>query len=129
MIGDLVVCAINYYRDFVEPTKEPYTPSEVERAQLKELATWLKANANAIAEEIEKKIYDLGRQYYEKPGKIFPLMYKVLIEQDREPACKYIQPIAPFRAVDKIEEALARSARAVSSSRGGIWQPSSLPDH
>ncbi len=33
----LMECALNFYRDFVEPTKKLYTPTDAERAQLKTL--------------------------------------------------------------------------------------------
>ena len=51
----LMECALNFYRDFVEPTKKLYTPSEADRAQLKTLAAYLRENQSASAEEIEKK--------------------------------------------------------------------------
>jgi lysyl-tRNA synthetase class 1 len=106
MVADLVVCAINFYRDFVEPTKQPYNFSDVEREQLKALATWLNDHPNANAEEIEKGIYDLGRDYYpDKPGKIFPLVYHALLQQVRGPRLgAYIGLVRPFRVVKKLQE-------------------------
>jgi lysyl-tRNA synthetase, class I len=106
MVAVLVQCAINYYRDFIEPAKQPYNFSDVEREQLKTLATWLNEHPNANAEEIEKGIYDLGREYYpDKPGKIFPIVYHALLQQVRGPRLgAYIALIRPFRAVEKLEE-------------------------
>src|SRR6202158_4536493 len=44
----LMECALNFYRDFIEPTKKIYTPaSDAERAQLKTLETYLRENQNA----------------------------------------------------------------------------------
>lgn len=109
MIADLVACAINFYRDFIEPTKTRYAPSGPEREQLKTLQTWLEVNPDATAEEIEKQIYDLGREHYDRPGKIFPLIYRVLLQQERGPRLgPYIRLIAPFRAAKSIDEALKR---------------------
>ena len=72
-------------RDFIEPNKQRYLPQAAERDQLRALVEFLAANIGASAEEIEKKIYDLGRENYDKPGKIFPLLYRVLLGQERGP--------------------------------------------
>ena len=72
----LMECALNFYRDFIEPTKQLYTPTDAERAQLENPRVSC-ARIRARREEIEKKIYDLGRENYDKPGKIFPLLYQV----------------------------------------------------
>ncbi|MBV8771064.1 MAG: lysine--tRNA ligase [Deltaproteobacteria bacterium] len=85
MTRTLVDCALNFYRDFLEPAKKTYMPTDAERPQLRALMEWLDANPRASAEEIEGQIYDLGRTHYEKPGNIFPLLYKVLLGQERGP--------------------------------------------
>src|SRR6516225_3664985 len=85
MARSLVECALNFYRDFIEPAKTPYTPADSERPQLLALVDWLAANPGAAAEEIERQIYDLGRAHYDKPGNIFPLIYRVLLGQERGP--------------------------------------------
>ena len=88
----LMECALNFYRDFIEPTKKIYTPSDVERAQLKTLAAYLRENQDASAEEIEKKIYDLGRENYDKPGKIFPLAISIDPRPGARPAPRRVHP-------------------------------------
>src|SRR5215469_679522 len=65
---DLMECALNFYRDFIEPAKFHYTPSGGEREQLRALSAWLAQNDAAGAEDIEKAIYELGRRHYDKPG-------------------------------------------------------------
>jgi lysyl-tRNA synthetase class 1 len=85
MMRTLVDCALNFYRDFIEPAKKHYTPADSERPQLRALQNWLEANPGAPAEEIERHIYDLGRAHYDKPGNIFPLLYRVLLGQERGP--------------------------------------------
>ncbi len=106
----LMECALNYYNDFVEPTKKPYVPGEAERAQLTALADWLRANSEASAEEIEKKIYDLGRENYDKPGKIFPLMYRTILSQERGPRLgAFIRLATPARVVELLESAISRT--------------------
>jgi lysyl-tRNA synthetase, class I len=85
MARSLVACALNFYRDFIEPTKKQYTPTDSERPQLQALIDWLESNPHASAEEIERQIYDLGRAHYDRPGNIFSLLYKTLLGQERGP--------------------------------------------
>ena len=107
----LMECALNFYRDFIEPTKKIYTPSDAERVQLKTLVAYLRENQNASAEEIEKKIYDLGRENYDKPGKIFPLLYRSILGQERGPRLgAFIRLATPARIVELLDATIARSA-------------------
>ena len=106
----LMECALNFYRDFIEPTKQPYTPADAERGQLTILAAWLRENQDASAEEIEKRIYDLGRENYDKPGKIFPLLYRSILGQQRGPRLgAFIRLATPARIVELLDSALARA--------------------
>ena len=106
----LMECALNYYNDFIAPKKTPYVPPEAEREQLDAIANWLSANENASAEEIEKKIYDFGREYYDKPGKIFPLLYRTLLSQERGPRLgAFIRLATPARIVELLNAATTRS--------------------
>lgn len=108
MIGDLVACALNFYADFVAPNKQRYFPTEDERRQLLAFKDFLDNNADSSAEEIEKAIYDLGRANYDKPGKIFPLFYRVILWQERGPRLgAFIKIVKPFRISDIIAAALA----------------------
>jgi lysyl-tRNA synthetase, class I len=107
----LMECALNFYRDFVEPTKKLYTPSDPEREQLKTLETYLRENQGASAEEIEKKIYDLGRENYDKPGKIFPLLYRSILGQERGPRLgAFIRLATPARVVELLDATIARTS-------------------
>ncbi|MFZ1886624.1 MAG: lysine--tRNA ligase [Candidatus Binataceae bacterium] len=110
MVADLVARALNFYRDFIEPGKKAYVPTTAEAKQLQSLTDFLSANPDASAEEIEKTIYDLGRANYDKPGKIFPLMYRAILGQERGPRLgAYIRLLRPFRIVERLEAAIARS--------------------
>lgn len=105
----LMDCALNFYRDFVEPGKTPYTPSAAEAAQLQSLADFLQTNPDASAEEIEKTIYDLGRANYDKPGKIFPLMYRAILGQERGPRLgAFIRLATPARIIELLDAAITR---------------------
>jgi len=108
---NLMECALNFYRDFIEPAKHPYAPSDGEREQLRALAQWLGANSGASAEEIEKAIYDIGRANYDKPGKIFPVIYRALLGQERGPRLgAFIRLATP----EKIAQSLQTSIGAAS---------------
>ncbi|HLH77257.1 MAG TPA: lysine--tRNA ligase [Candidatus Binataceae bacterium] len=108
LLDRLVDCALNYYRDFVEPTKQRYVASPAERAQLLVLLEFLQHQPEASADEIEKQIYDVGRRYYDKPGKIFPLLYKTLLGQSQGPRLGvFIKLVTPARIAAMLEAALA----------------------
>ena len=114
----LMQCAINFYRDFIEATKQPYKPSHDERDQLRTIETFLAENPEAPAEEIEKSIYDLGRANYDKPGKIFSLLYRVLLGQERGPRLgAFIRLATPIKIAETINAALASSAASSSSDK------------
>jgi len=105
---DLMECALNFYADFIEPNKQRYLPQAAERDQLRALVEFLAENMGASAEEIEKKIYDLGRENYDKPGKIFPLLYRVLLGQERGPRLgAFIKLATPERMVEILSASLA----------------------
>ena len=108
MAKTLMECALNVYADFVEPTKKRYLPEANERDQLRALVEFLAGNSGATAEEIEKKIYDLGRENYDKPGKIFPLLYRVLLGQERGPRLgAFIKLATPQRMIEILNSSLA----------------------
>jgi lysyl-tRNA synthetase, class I len=106
---NLMECALNFYRDFVEPAKKPYVPTAGELAQLRDVREYLSANGAAGAEEIEKAIYDFGRKHYpDKPGKIFPVLYRAMLGQERGPRLgAFIRLATP----EKVAEALNFSER------------------
>ncbi len=110
LVSTLVECAINYYRDFVEPAKQRFEPSEHERAHLGELIAWLKSHPDAEADEIERAVYEIGRLHYDKPGKIFPVVYKALLGQERGPRLgSFFRLTTPARAAEILERALETS--------------------
>ncbi|MFZ0887868.1 MAG: lysine--tRNA ligase [Candidatus Binataceae bacterium] len=104
----LLDCALNYYADFIEPTKQRYVPTGAEREQLRELLDYLTAHPQAAAEEIEKFIYEIGRAHYDKPGKIFPLMYRTILGQERGPRLgAFVRLATPDRVAQILSASLA----------------------
>ena len=67
----------------------------------------MQAHDAASAEEIEKSIYDLGRAHYDKPGKIFPVIYRALLGQERGPRLgAFIRLATPERMVEILNGSL-----------------------
>ena len=75
------------------------------------LKAFLDAHPEAPAEEIEKLIYDLGRASYDKPGKIFPLMYRAILGQERGPRLGAVIRLA---TPQRVSELIAASLHAAS---------------
>ena len=95
----MVGYAINYYRDFVAPTKKFREPTDTERAALQDLRDALsQLPAASTAEEIQNVVYEIGRREpfldAVKKGKDgrpgvsldwFNMLYQVLLGQEKGP--------------------------------------------
>ena len=95
----LVGYAINYYRDFVAPTKKFREPTDGERVALQDLRDALsQLPAASTAEEIQNVVYEIGRREpfldLVKKGKDgrpgvsldwFNMLYQVLLGQEKGP--------------------------------------------
>ena len=121
----MVNYAINYYRDFVAPTKKFREPTEIERAALQDLRDALSnMEAGASAEEIQNVVYEIGRRepFLDpvKKGKDgrpgvsldwFNMLYQVLLGQEKGPRFgSFVAVYGVPNAVAMIDGALARSA-------------------
>jgi len=121
----LVGYAINYYRDFVAPTKRFREPTEVERKALTDLRDALSnLPAGASAEEIQNVVYEIGRREpfldTKKPAKDgrpgvsldwFNMLYQVLLGQEKGPRFgSFVAVYGIANTVGMIDGALARSA-------------------
>jgi hypothetical protein len=95
----MVGYAINYYRDFVAPTKQFREPTDTERAALQDLRDALsQLPATSSAEDIQNVVYEIGRRepFLDpvKKGKDgrpgvsldwFNMLYQVLLGQEKGP--------------------------------------------
>jgi len=97
----LVAYAIEYFRDFVLPTKSYRKPTDVERAALVDLRDALAhLPAGATAEAVQSVVYDIGRRepFLDTSGKAktkdgrpgvsiawFDLLYQVLLGLEKGP--------------------------------------------
>jgi lysyl-tRNA synthetase class 1 len=121
----LVGYAINYYRDFVAPTKRFREPTDSERVALTDLRDALSnLAAGASAEEIQNVVYEIGRRepFLDtkkaakdgRPGvalEWFNMLYQVLLGQEKGPRFgSFVAVYGLKNTVDMIDGALARSA-------------------
>jgi lysyl-tRNA synthetase, class I len=121
----MVNYAINYYRDFVAPTKKFREPTDGERAALQDLRDALSSMpADASAEDIQNAVYEIGRREpfldHKKPAKDgrpgvsldwFNMLYQVLLGQEKGPRFgSFVAVYGVPNAVAMIDGALARSA-------------------
>jgi lysyl-tRNA synthetase class 1 len=120
----MVGYAINYYRDFVAPTKKFSEPTPTERAALQDLRDALsQLPAESSAEEIQNVVYEIGRREpfldAVKKGKDgrpgvsldwFNMLYQVLLGQEKGPRFgSFVAVYGLANAVAMIDGALARS--------------------
>ncbi|OYU88890.1 MAG: lysine--tRNA ligase [Bradyrhizobiaceae bacterium PARB1] len=121
----MVGYAINYYRDFVAPTKTFREPTEIERVALQDLRDALSGlAADASAEDIQNTVYEIGRREpfldHKKPAKDgrpgvsldwFNMLYQVLLGQEKGPRFgSFVAVYGVQNAINMIDGALARSA-------------------
>jgi len=87
LLARLVDYAVNYYKDFVKPTKQYRAPTDVERTALEELAKYLEtAPADISAEDLQTEIYEIGKRHkFENLRDWFKAMYEVLLGQSQGP--------------------------------------------
>ena len=122
----MVGYAINYYRDFVAPTKKFREPTDVERVALQDLRDALsQLPQESSAEEIQNVVYEIGRREpfldAVKKGKDgrpgvsldwFNMLYQVLLGQEKGPRFgSFVAVYGLANAVTMIDGALARSGR------------------
>ena len=109
MLDKLVGYAVNYYNDFVKPHKKYRAPSDVERAALEELKTFLAAlPAGATAEEIQNQIYEIGKKHGFEDLKLwFRALYEILLGQETGPRMgSFVALYGAKETVGLIERAL-----------------------
>ena len=124
-LDDMVGYAINYYRDFVAPTKTFREPTESERVALADLRNALaQLPADASAEDIQNVVYEIGRREpfldHKKAGKDgrpgvsldwFNMLYQVLLGQEKGPRFgSFVAVYGVANSIAMIDTALKRAA-------------------
>ena len=86
-LDQLVKGAVNYYHDFIKPTKKYRLPNDVETQAMHDLAAYLeKTPDTATAEEIQTEIYEIGKKYFADNLKAwFSTLYETLLGQPQGP--------------------------------------------
>ena len=86
-LDKLVNGAVNYYNDFVKPTRKFRLPTELEEKALSELTDYLESiDDKATAEEIQTKIYDIGKNNpFPELKAWFSALYETLLGQPQGP--------------------------------------------
>jgi lysyl-tRNA synthetase, class I len=113
-LDKLVGYAINYYRDFVKPTKQYRAPNEIERKALAELLAYLeRAPADADAEALQTEVYEIGKRHpFPELRAWFKALYEVLLGQDQGPR------FGSFIALYGRKETAALIRKALASPTG-----------
>ncbi len=123
-LDDMVGYAINYYRDFVAPTKTFREPTDSERTALTDLRNALaQLPPAASAEDIQNVVYEIGRREpfldQVKKGKDgrpgvsldwFNMLYQVLLGQEKGPRFgSFVAVYGVANAIAMIDAALKRT--------------------
>ncbi len=86
-LDKLVHGAINYYVDFVKPTRKFRLPNDVEAQALSDMADYLNGITDAAtAEEMQTQIYEIGKKHFGENLKAwFSTLYETLLGQPQGP--------------------------------------------
>jgi lysyl-tRNA synthetase class 1 len=110
LLDKLAGYAINYYEDFVKPSKKFRAPTAQERAAMEALAGKLKAlSGDADAEAIQNEVFEVGKAAGFEPLRAwFGALYEVLLGQPTGPRFgSFVAIFGVERTVALIEKALA----------------------
>ena len=105
----LVGFALNYYEDFVKPSKRFREPTDQERAAMEALVARLKAPPEgADAEAIQNEVFEVGKAAGFEPLRLwFAALYEVLLGQSQGPRFgSFVAIFGIDRTIDLIERAL-----------------------
>lgn len=105
LVEDLVEKGLNYYRDFVLPSKKfrPATPAELELlGRIKEL---LEASIGEDEAELQAIPFDVARAAGIQPKELFRTIYEVLLGQERGPRFgSFVRLVGKERVLEMLEE-------------------------
>jgi lysyl-tRNA synthetase class 1 len=86
-LDELIGLAVNYARDFVVPTLQRRSPTEMEAEALRDLDSELaKLPANASAEDIQTQVFEVGKRHpFESLRGWFQALYETLLGSSQGP--------------------------------------------
>ena len=110
LLDQLAGYAINYYEDFVKPSKVFRAPTDQERAAMQALIGKLKAlPAGADAEAIQNEVFEVGKDAGFEPLRAwFSALYEVLLGQSQGPR------FGSFTAIFGVDRTIALIERALA---------------
>ena len=109
LLDRLVGYALNYYEDFVKPSKTFRAPTDQERAAMEDLVARLKAlPADVDAEAIQNEVFEVGKAAGFEPLRLwFGALYEVLLGQSQGPRFgSFVAIFGIGRTISLIERAL-----------------------
>lgn len=109
-LDKLVNGAVNYYQDFVKPTRKFRLPTELESNALSQLADYLESiGDNATAEDIQTQIYEIGKTNpFPELKQWFSALYEILLGQLQGPRMgSFVKLYGRMETVKLIRRALA----------------------
>jgi lysyl-tRNA synthetase class 1 len=110
LLDRLAGYALNYYEDFVKPSKRFRAPDARERAAMEELAKRLRAlPEGADAESIQNEVFEIGKAAGFEPLRAwFAALYEVLLGQSQGPRFgSFVAIFGVERTIQLVERALA----------------------
>ncbi len=106
----MVGYAVNYYHDFIRPTKKYRAPTDQERRALTELRNRLQHKDNSSAEDLQSIVYAVGKENGFDPLRDwFKAIYEVLLGQEQGPR------FGSFIAIYGVGQTVALIDKALSS--------------
>ena len=114
-LDKLVGYAINYYNDFVKPTKKYRAATDAEKAALTELRDMLKTlDADTDGGDIQTQVFEVGKNHnYENLRDWFKALYEILLGQEQGPR------MGSFIALYGIDESIQLIDRAIAGEELG----------
>ncbi len=114
-LDKLVGYAINYYNDFVKPTKRYRAATDAEKAALTELRDMLKTlDAGTDGGDIQTQVFEVGKNHnYENLRDWFKALYEILLGQEQGPR------MGSFIALYGIDESIQLIDRAIAGEELG----------
>ena len=109
-LDKMVGYAINYFHDFVKPTKSFRAPDEKERAAIEELARQFEqAEVGLDAKGLQQIVFDVGKAHEFEPLRAwFTALYEVLLGQSQGPRFgSFVELYGVQETVTLIREKLA----------------------
>lgn len=85
ILSDLVKKAMNYYRDFVLPSKQYRTPTEDERKMLQHIHDNLAEYEGDNEDELQAIPFNTAHAFDAPPRDLFKMFYEVVLGQERGP--------------------------------------------